>query len=212
VKARARCEIRFDPRAPQQCERCKSKSLLCSLNEVNIASSYQEAFVPQSSSDETWLSDVLGDGPALPDFLADVQHDPTYQMSSGMPPGLVFSDLGLLNSSHQPKLFEPKTLSKMEALVSSTMAIGILRSIPEQMRRRETLPPFIHPYCYGSVNDNWQLPTALANAMMIAQMFHERTAENQSLLWQTVNLEQARLRAEVSKNLDIYGCIMLIFR
>jgi hypothetical protein len=107
-------------------------------------------------------------------------------------------DLQYFQAPSEPKLFEPKPLKNMEAIICSTIATGILRSIPDMMRRRKTLPPFIHPCCYGSKEDDWKLPASLAKVSMISQMFPHLNEDNRGLMWQTVKMEQERLMSEVS--------------
>lgn len=189
--------------ANSSCERCISKSLSCSFQEsfntfppFDLSSTVlAPAEIPTYGPWQTfYANDIFADTQWT---YPPLQDDQTLALPS---PSSSWDSLELMlpSSTTNPKLFEPKLLLKIEAVVSSTIAIGILRSIPESMRRRETFPPFIHPCCYGTLDTGWKLPKPLARATMIAQMFGQRNTENRSLLWQTICLEQTSLIEEVN--------------
>jgi hypothetical protein len=70
---------------------------------------------------------------------------------------------------------------------SADLIIEALYAIPEQMLRRETFPPFIHPH--------WQypaLPEALAICMQLAGVYSSRAPEIKDFLWRTILAEQRR--------------------
>jgi hypothetical protein len=70
---------------------------------------------------------------------------------------------------------------------SADLIIEALYAIPEQMLRRETFPPFIHPH--------WQypaLPEALAICMQLAGVYSSRAPEIKDFVWRTILAEQRR--------------------
>lgn len=80
-------------------------------------------------------------------------------------------------------------LRASEPLTKQTkgLVMDALCAIPEQMLRRATFPPFIHPHSHRST-----LPESLTICTKIAQMFTTRTAETSPFIWRTILSEQRR--------------------
>lgn len=72
--------------------------------------------------------------------------------------------------------------------IFTRMLIDMIRAYPLMMTRRETFPPFVHPYCYLYEGCD-TLPQVLTNAMGIAQLFVARTDDTRSFVWATIMAE-----------------------
>lgn len=85
-------------------------------------------------------------------------------------------------------------LHKSEPLVkqSASLVMDAICAIPEQMLRRETFPPFIHPHWNRPA-----MPEPLAICMRIAQMFASRTPDIKPFIWRTILAEQRRILKQV---------------
>lgn len=82
---------------------------------------------------------------------------------------------------------------------SANLVMEALCAIPEQMLRRVTLPPFIHPHW-----DRPSLPEPLAICMRIAQMFVTRTPDIEPFIWRTILAEQRRVVDQVCTSLSLH--------
>ncbi|KIW20786.1 hypothetical protein PV08_01364 [Exophiala spinifera] len=88
--------------------------------------------------------------------------------------------------------------SRPEAQRSADLVIQALRAFPVMMRRRETLPWFIHPYSsVSSLTGQSNLPDAISACMGIAQMLASSTPETKPFLWRTIGVEYTRLVNEM---------------
>lgn len=75
---------------------------------------------------------------------------------------------------------------------NSACVIETLCAIPEQMVRRTTLPPFVHPHWHLS-----EMPEPLAVCMRIAHLFVSRTPSMTPFIWRTIMSEQRRAVEQV---------------
>lgn len=100
------------------------------------------------------------------------------------------------NTRQPPALFEAKTLTNKEAILSSTLAIAMLRGYPEMMRSCDTQPPFYHQHCY-MVDGERKVPAPLVNMMSIAHMFHQRQENNRDFVWQSIDQQREQLLRQV---------------
>ncbi|CAM1508646.1 Fc.00g054940.m01.CDS01 [Cosmosporella sp. VM-42] len=75
---------------------------------------------------------------------------------------------------------------------AASLISNILSAFPQMMLRRQTFPPFIHPYWYSST-----LPEKLSVCMSIAQLFAARTPETRPFLWRVIETEEQRFRDEM---------------
>ncbi|KAH8683386.1 hypothetical protein BGZ60DRAFT_368473 [Tricladium varicosporioides] len=75
--------------------------------------------------------------------------------------------------------------------ICATIIIDMIYAYPRMMTRRETLPPFMHPYSPVTDNNDDQnkLPEHLANCMGIAQLFAARSDDTCSFVWATIRAE-----------------------
>lgn len=100
-----------------------------------------------------------------------------------------------------------KTVSshaRPEAQRSADLVIQALRAFPVMMRRRETLPWFIHPHANVSTESaQSDLPDAISTCMGIAQMLASSTQETKPFLWRTIGAECTRLAHEVCDTLPL---------
>ncbi|KAF2711876.1 hypothetical protein K504DRAFT_428750 [Pleomassaria siparia CBS 279.74] len=71
-------------------------------------------------------------------------------------------------------------------------------AFPKMMLRRQTFPPFIHPYWHWPV-----LPEKLASCMSIAQLFEARNPDTAPFLWRVIDAEAQRFRDEI-ETMDVY--------
>lgn len=80
-------------------------------------------------------------------------------------------------------------IGKSNVLVqrSADLIVDALYAVPEQMRRRETFPPFIHPHWHMS-----SLPEPLAVCMHISQMYALQNKELRPFIWRSILAEQRR--------------------
>ena len=82
---------------------------------------------------------------------------------------------------------------------SAELVMEAICAIPEQMTRRVTFPPFIHPHW-----NRTDLPEPLAVCMRIAQMFASRTSDIKPFIWRTIRAEQRHALDQVSISLLPY--------
>ena len=75
---------------------------------------------------------------------------------------------------------------------SADLVMEALCAIPEQMLRRATFPPFIHPHWHRP-----SLPEPLAICTQIAYIFASRTPEIRPFIWRTILAEQQRTLDQV---------------
>jgi hypothetical protein len=117
-----------------------------------------------------------------------------------------FTQLQALNSSppttHLMRSFTPKPITKPGSQSSAIILIQILKSYPKMMTRRETFPPFIHPYHLSDLSSNSAIsdetiPEALLNCMAISKLFYGDKG-GRKLLWSIIRMEQERLFSEVT--------------
>jgi hypothetical protein len=93
---------------------------------------------------------------------------------------------------------------------SATMVMQMLRSFPQMMIRRETLPSFIHGHWYRPSSDTeLSLPEPLVNCMGIAQIFASHNPESKPFLWRTVKMEQ---RSFIEKVWSIDSSLFTLIR
>jgi len=98
--------------------------------------------------------------------------------------------------------FAPRTTVKASSQVNATILLQILKSYPKMMTRKETCPPFIHPYCFSSTtfgNSN-TASESLQNCRNLAKLFYSDTG-GRRLLWRMIRMEQERVAQEVSNRL-----------
>ena len=79
------------------------------------------------------------------------------------------------------------TSLKAYAQHSADLIVEALYAIPDQMLRRETFPPFIHPHWSHSA-----LPESLAVCMHLASIYSSRAPDLRAFLWRTILIEQKR--------------------
>ncbi|KAB5527931.1 hypothetical protein GE09DRAFT_975301 [Coniochaeta sp. 2T2.1] len=90
---------------------------------------------------------------------------------------------------------------------STRLIIQGLRAYPMMMLRRETLPPFIHPYWH--IRHMPALPESLSTCMSIAHMYAFRSEETKPFLWRTIQAEDERFLAQrrTMSAEDMLACI-----
>lgn len=101
------------------------------------------------------------------------------------------SSLGWINPPASPGYLTRLHRSTPVAQQCALLLFEALCSIPEQMLRRETFPPFIHAYW------NQPLPEPIAVCVQIAQIFSRRTDETRPFIWRTILAEQRRVLEKV---------------
>lgn len=94
-----------------------------------------------------------------------------------------------MHNGHQQK---PDYLARIGPLASyaqhsADLIIEALYAIPDQMLRRDTFPPFIHPHWPHSA-----LPEPLTVCMHLASVYSSRVPGIREFLWRTVLSEQRR--------------------
>jgi hypothetical protein len=97
-----------------------------------------------------------------------------------------------LNSANNTGFLTRLRTSEPLAQQSANLVMEALCAIPEQMLRRVTLPPFIHPHW-----DRPAMPEPLAICMRIAQIFASRTPDIKPFIWRTMLAEQRRVVEQV---------------
>lgn len=85
---------------------------------------------------------------------------------------------------------------------SADLIVESLYAIPEQMVRRETFPPFIHPHWQHSA-----LPEALAICMQLAGIYSSRAPETRAFVWRTILAESRRAldRLDTLNDQDVFA-------
>ncbi|KAJ9621115.1 hypothetical protein H2204_012009 [Knufia peltigerae] len=92
--------------------------------------------------------------------------------------------------------------ARPEAHRSADLVIQALRAFPVMMRRRETLPWFIHPHSNVLATKSTppsDLPDAISTCMGIAQMLASSTPDTKPFLWRTIGAECNRLANEMPR-------------
>lgn len=132
-----------------------------------------------NSGDEIAPNELAGQFP----LLEDVDLPPeSHELSIG---SLVTSNFEPANNTG---LLTRLRTSEPLARQCTNLVMEALCAIPEQMLRKVTLPPFIHPHW-----DRPAMPEPLAICMRIAQMFSSRTPDIKSFIWRTILAEQKRI-------------------
>lgn len=203
------------------CKRCEEKGTLCqpecvSADQGGLNANFAQTslIAEQDTAADAWLHiPTPGDSSSMFSGLQDpTMSEPQYPFSfpslvdawtfpTDAAQGIAFDNLGFppLNINNPPlRLFEAIPAKRVESMASYFMARGMLRSYPDMMRRRETFPPFIHPRCYGSEEDDWELPAWLQTAIKIAQMFYSRKNESKQAIWLAIEAEREKIQQEVS--------------
>ncbi|CAH0045443.1 unnamed protein product [Clonostachys solani] len=189
AQAKARCEV-----SARGCLRCSGKGLACSLavpisSDNNDSMEFWNSFAldPGAPTNLDMNSLPIQDNPSsnAPDchFPFDLFMPSNTLLSGPGPEKEAGIDLGLnlidpTNNHGQaqaPRLFEPRQFHAPGAIMASTMGTGILKSYPLMMRNRTDLPPFIHPFCYGSERNGWKLPLSLERASSIASSLADKS-------------------------------------
>ncbi|TVY83748.1 hypothetical protein LSUE1_G001156, partial [Lachnellula suecica] len=73
---------------------------------------------------------------------------------------------------------------------TGTLIMQMLRSFPQMMLRRETLPPYMHGHWHRHTSVSVSLPEPLVNCMGIAQVFASNNLESKPFLWRSIKMEQ----------------------
>ena len=108
----------------------------------------------------------------------------TWNLSFDFP----MEDLAIPNGDHDDSCYLSRiTPLKAYAQHSADLIVEALYAIPDQMLRRETFPPFIHPHWSLSA-----LPESLAVCMNLASVYSSRAPEMRAFLWRTKLTEQKR--------------------
>ena len=149
-----------------------------------------------------------------PDGLSDLEfeiavNDPIWQLPNlgdvGLPPStsqvLVAENFtsGDLTSVDSTELLTRLPDNKPMFKQSANLIVEALCAVPQQMLRRATLPPFIHPQWHRSA-----MPEPLAVCMCLAQMFVSRTSDIKPFLWRTILAEQKRIVDQVRTSVLLY--------
>jgi hypothetical protein len=100
----------------------------------------------------------------------------------------LMEDSGTPNGHHGDFSYLSRiTPLKAYAQHSADLIVEALYAIPDQMLRRETFPPFIHPHWSHPA-----LPESLAVCMNLANIYSSRAPELRAFLWRTILTEQRR--------------------
>lgn len=89
--------------------------------------------------------------------------------------------------------------------LTAKMILSQLFDYTRRMAEGKNLPPFIHPPCFLSQNDECPseaphscLPQSLAICRNLTQMFYSRTSESTSFIWRQIFIHLREMRVEVS--------------
>lgn len=95
-------------------------------------------------------------------------------------------------------------LSNVNAQQSADLIMEALYAIPNQMLRRETFPPFIHPHWQLSV-----IPEPLAVCMHLAEAYSSGASGIQDFVRRSILTEQRRAvqRLDLLSNQDLLACV-----
>lgn len=94
--------------------------------------------------------------------------------------------------------------SFQQGSLTAKMILSQLFDYTRRMAEGKNLPPFIHPPCFLSQNDECPseaphgcLPQSLAICRSLTQMFYSRTSESTSFIWRQIFIHLREMRAEV---------------
>lgn len=100
--------------------------------------------------------------------------------------------------------------SFQQGSLTAKMLLSQLFDYTRRIAEGKNLPPFIHPPCYLSQNDECPseaphscLPQSLAICRNLTQMFYSRTSESTSFIWRQIYIHLREMRAEVSSLITI---------
>jgi hypothetical protein len=82
-----------------------------------------------------------------------------------------------------------------------SLALRILKSYPQMILRRETLPPFIHRFGYQSEDQDAPFAPPLENAINIVNMQYQASQDmdnTQVAVWKIISMEVTKIMEEVS--------------
>lgn len=153
----------------------------------------------------------LGSGMELTPLSNPMPHlDEPTTFPTSWSPTLDFPTINVATSDRytltSPTYLTRVRLSDEFAQRSADLIIEALYAVPDQMLRRETFPPFIHPH--------WHLPTLpepLAVCMQLAGMFSSRALEIRRFVWRTILTEQrcALERLDLLSNQEVFAQVQV---
>jgi hypothetical protein len=141
-----------------------------------------------SAGDSVMISEELASASRRTDAMTQFDSvgmlPATWNLSLDFPIG----DLAIPNGDHDGFSYLSRiTPLKAYAQHSADLIVEALYAIPDQMLRRETFPPFIHPHWSHPA-----LPESLAVCMNLANIYSSRAPELRAFLWRTILTEQRR--------------------
>lgn len=131
--------------------------------------------------------------------------------SSPMPTSICFNSSDFLmtamdstDTPDKPPL-SMRERSFQQGSLTAKMILSQLFDYTRRIAEGRNLPPFIHPPCFLSQNDECPpeaphscLPQSLAICRNLTQMFYSRTSESTSFIWRQIYIHLREMRAEVS--------------
>jgi hypothetical protein len=102
------------------------------------------------------------------------------------------------------KCFDLRPSSGVSHIKGQSLALHMLKSYPEMISRRETLPPFIHRHGYPSDSDYDLFPSFLENAMLIVSKLYgsDKSSTTRASVWHSI-------RMEIIKIFETVGSLLL---
>ncbi|KAK1254102.1 hypothetical protein MKX08_008097 [Trichoderma sp. CBMAI-0020] len=118
-------------------------------------------------------------------------------------PNFLMTAMDPANTLDKPPL-SMRERSFQQGSLTAKMILSQLFDYTRRIAEGKNLPPFIHPPCFLSQNDECPteaphscLPQSLAICRNLTQMFYSRTSESTSFIWRQIYIHLREMRAEI---------------
>jgi hypothetical protein len=141
---------------------------------------------------------------SMPGFGLSTASSPMSTSISFNSPDFLITTIDPADTREKP-LLSVRERSFQQGSLTAKMILSQLFDYTRRIAEGRNLPPFIHPPCFLSQNDECPpeaphscLPQPLAICRNLTQMFYSRTSESTSFIWRQIFSHLREMRAEVS--------------
>lgn len=186
--------------------------------DISVTSAFHHEITPspdkQGDSDNSSVSRYFVDPLSTSDPLSLPYSMSSFGLStasSPMPTSISFNSSDFLmtamDSADTPAgpLLSIRERSFQQGSLTARMILSQIFDYTRRIAEGRNLPPFIHPPCFLSQNDECPpeaphhcSPQSLAICRNLTQMFYSRTSESTSFIWRQIFIHLREMRAEVS--------------